>query len=122
MAHAMGLVGGAAGASYITKYLDKSCDMEALRKLGFGRKWSASKDWPRGAKLRLAGSIPGWSALSWFPGKVAPGLEAQWAAERAVGAGRSVGTDLALELQSRARRRRRVRDVEIVSRSFRVDA
>lgn len=47
-------------ASYMAKYLTKGLlHREALEALGFKRKWSCSRNWPRPAPSRLLGSVDG---------------------------------------------------------------
>ena len=49
-------VAGTAG--YVQKYMSKSFDGErrAMQDLGFGRRWSASRNWPRCAPIKLQGT------------------------------------------------------------------
>ena len=47
-------------ASYMAKYLTKGLlHREALETLGFKRKWSCSRNWPRPTPTRLIGSVDG---------------------------------------------------------------
>lgn len=58
--------GGAAG--YLTKYLVKGMvNHEELAELGFGRRYSSSRNWPRAEAIRLAGSQKGWESVEIVP-------------------------------------------------------
>lgn len=62
------LVLGAAGAAaYMAKYLTKAVlSYETLYKLGFHRRWSRSRNWPGGGKLRLQATVDNqWVGLAW---------------------------------------------------------
>ena len=98
-------------ANYVQKYMGKTMFERAeLEGLGFRRRWSASRNWPRGAQLRLRGTEEG----AWLQVTVVSAKQLReqpwarkWHGELAVRAEedsgkelvQSVGTDLGLELQ-----------------------
>lgn len=49
----------AKGAGYITKYLVKDMWGDKLKSLGFGRRWSKNRKWPKVEKLQMRGSKEG---------------------------------------------------------------
>lgn len=46
----------AKGAGYITKYLTKDMWGDKLKALGFGRRWSKNRKWPKVERLQMRGS------------------------------------------------------------------
>lgn len=111
---------GAAG--YMAKYMVKGySDREALEWLGFMRRWSSSRNWPRGAALRLRGTEEGsWERISLSP-PVPPGGRLPGFEKAALRTEKSecrnlerIGTDLGMELarmKEAQRLRRKVRKV-----------
>ncbi len=64
--HAQEVYGAAQAASYVAKYLGKTFgDRTALEAMGFARRYSSSRGWPAGQRLRLIESKgaggPGWA-------------------------------------------------------------
>lgn len=63
--HVTPVVGPGGAGAYMAKYMGKSHGARAkLKGLGYARRWSSSRDWPGGGRLRLAHSKdaggPGW--------------------------------------------------------------
>lgn len=59
-------VGGAVG--YLSKYISKGFMYRPrLEGLGFTRRWSCSRNWPRESKTGLRGSIDGWESTEVVP-------------------------------------------------------
>ncbi len=117
-------VAGTAG--YVQKYMSKSFQGEraAMESLGFGRRWSASRNWPRCRPIQLQGTeweawqtitrIPGWKATQ-STGPEDPPIpivdifedqerEAPWLMEK-------VGGDYYLELRRLSEKRKAIKEV-----------
>ena len=69
---AIPVAGAAKAGSYMAKYLDKAFDGKRAGELGMKRRWSYSKGWPGGGRLRLAMSKdaggPGWRWTQFYKG------------------------------------------------------
>lgn len=98
---------------YMSKYLTKALGQRrVLAALGFSRRWSCSRNWPRG-ELRLEGSIDG----AWYAGEFMSAawrvgneeFEARVAKDRDHGPMRRVGSREAMEFDSRRRRKREIK-------------
>ena len=65
--HARAVVSGSQAGWYLSKYMAKSHgERGALEARGFGRRWSSSRAWPGGGRLRLYQTTHGgWSSI-WF--------------------------------------------------------
>ncbi len=106
---------GAAG--YLTKYMVKAFgEREELLQLGFHRRWSRSRDWP-GDKLRLTGTEQEvWHRVDWIHKSHSQAdMWAQWAEEDIDSPSPHlvrVGTEMALYLDNRRRRKSRMKEVQ----------
>lgn len=102
-------------ARYLAKYLVKGfLDRENLSELGFGRRYSMSRNWPRGESLRLRGSVDG----SWESTEIIPRWfkkeEMEERCRRSEGSvyTESVGDNLLLEIGQRTAQRVKKNNVE----------
>ena len=73
--HAVPVLGRRGAGSYLAKYMAKDhVQREALIEAGFNRRWSTSRGWPGGGRIRLAQSNsaggPGWDRVDMIPGKI----------------------------------------------------
>lgn len=57
---------GKSPSGYLSKYLDKAMyKREELKKLGFDRRWSCSRNWPSPGKIQMQGTVDGsWERVS----------------------------------------------------------
>ncbi len=57
-------------AAYLAKYIGKTMyEFAVLDKLGFGRRWSKSNNWPGCKRVRLRGTLEKkWTRHAWTPG------------------------------------------------------
>lgn len=64
------VVGAVGAAAYLAKYVTKAAlSYETLQLLGFTRRWSASRDWPREERLQLRVTRQrGWGRSEWIRG------------------------------------------------------
>ena len=67
--HAVPVVGARAGASYMAKYLYKGFETRDTEALGMERRWSSSRGFPYGGRLRLAQTENGGWDRKWFVGR-----------------------------------------------------
>lgn len=102
--------GGASG--YLSKYLAKGfAHREELQALGFKRRWSCSRNWPRERQIRLRGTEQGlWDTIEiiprWFRRKE---MEERISINKGADALERVGTDLGEMLRGAIRRRKGVK-------------
>lgn len=66
--HAVPVTGEESAGKYLSKYMASTfTDRKVLERLGFKRRWSSSRGWPGGGRIRLAMSKgaggPGWDML-----------------------------------------------------------
>lgn len=98
-------------AAYLGKYLIKGfLHRERLVSLGFVRRWSCSRNWPREERLQLAGTVSGlWEGIEIVPRyfRREEMLE-RVARDKKAAAVQRVGSDLGEKLRALARRRRGV--------------
>ncbi len=68
--HVMPVVGAVGAAAYLAKYIGKVMyEFDVLERLGFGRRWSKSGNWPGAKRVRLRGTVlKKWMRVSWSPG------------------------------------------------------
>lgn len=104
--HVVPVVGAGGAASYMAKYLPKGFDeRDELERLGFKRRWSSTRGWPGGGRLRLRVTVEeGWNAVTFGP-KGFKGY-APVPSESTLGLDDRVGTDLAVALVARNASRR----------------
>ena len=107
-------------AKYMEKYLRKGFeDRGALEDLGYARRWSCSRNWPRGHALRLRGSeeeswaevirVGSYDTVN-YRHKVNAAVRDDL--EGACASVQQVGTDLALELYGKSRSNALIRRVK----------
>lgn len=67
--YAEGVVGPKGGANYMTKYVAKDLNSwSRMKKAGFGRRWSCSRNWPRYGGLELAATTQEkWDSVAYKP-------------------------------------------------------
>ena len=115
------VAGPAGAANYIGKYLLKSVEeRRELQRRGFVRRWSTSRNWPSPGPLQMRGTIDGkWAFKSWSGYGEADDL-ARFAMDRSekYAVAERVGTDLALALAERSRRKKAFRELERMSGTF----
>lgn len=70
LVHAVPVHSGKGAGSYLGKYLRKGMQVRAeLEALGFKRRWSSSRGWPGGGRIRLAQTLNGgWAEIVYLPG------------------------------------------------------
>lgn len=102
-------------ARYLAKYLVKGfVDRTRLLDLGYHRRYSMARNWPRGEALRLRGTVDG----VWESVEIIPRWFQQEKMQNAVKLGEgasvleSVGDDVTLAMAARVRRRTKLRDIE----------
>ncbi len=68
--HAMVVFGAVGAAAYLAKYIGKVMyEFEVLERLGFGRRYSKSNNWPGAKRVRLRGTVlKKWMRHAWTPG------------------------------------------------------
>lgn len=78
MVHAVPVFSSSGSANYLAKYLIKGeMDRKALEELGFKRRFSISRGWPGGKRLRLYGTtIDAWVETSFEYGGRIPDMDA----------------------------------------------
>lgn len=88
--HTVPVLGRRGAGSYLAKYMAKDhVQRGALVAAGFNRRWSTSRGWPGGGRIRLAQSKsaggPGWDRINLIWGKLTGPLPAQGGLDRKVG-------------------------------------
>lgn len=112
---AVPVYGSSGAANYLAKYLMKNeMHREELEALGFKRRFSISRKWPGGKRLRLYGTeIGAWSG-SWFEyGYRKPDMEAMGHRQDS-GLMHRVGDKVAMEVDRRNRLRKGVKTMESI--------
>lgn len=92
------VLGKFGAAAYLAKYLTKDFKIrEKLEEMGFIRRYSTSRNWPRGAQMKREGTVDGsWTAEGWERGHKYPWIVKK---TRTMKEARQVGTDVAKLLQ-----------------------
>lgn len=102
------VMGSEGAGNYLTKYLVKGVmNRYVLEALGFKRRFSASRNWPRGV-VGVRGTEEGiWSGVSFVPGYAAGVEKLQLAAEASADDWRleRVGPELAVEMELKKKRK-----------------
>ncbi len=108
--HAQAVLGRNQAGWYLAKYMDKTlAARRSLQDRGFKRRWSSSRTWPGGGRLRLWQTTHGgWARHTWSPGRPRPELVA-WSDQSLL---RRDGEDLTLLLATKRDKLRRVAAVE----------
>jgi len=110
----------AGAVRYLAKYLVKGfLDRQSLEDLGYSRRYSMSRNWPRGEALRLRGSSEDrWEKIEiipgWYRNDVQERLEALSRGARLL---ESVGDDLTLEIAGRRRLKASITKIEKMKRA-----
>lgn len=70
LVHAVPVYSARGAGSYLGKYVRKGMQVRSdLESLGFKRRWSSSRGWPGGGRLRLAQTAgAGWARIDYLPG------------------------------------------------------
>lgn len=113
--HAQQIYGAAEAASYVAKYLNKSFnDRTAMEAMGFARRYSSSRGWPAGQRLRLLESKgaggPGWARRDLRNGLLEEGGEPSLLVR--------VGDAMLLELLKRQTELRPSKKMEEIARRY----
>ena len=115
------LVRSASNAAwYVSKYVAKAKEQQALRALGFARLWSKSNGWAPGYQTQMALTSQGVKWVpDWHPIRRTAYEQMEEATIRSRNpALRSVGTDFALAFGQRRARRRDHKRIDSLRRSF----
>ncbi len=110
MVFAVPVYGSSGAANYVAKYLIKGeMHRKELEALGFKRRFSISRKWPGGKRLRLYGTeIGAWVSTSFEYGHKEPDMEAMGHRQDS-GLLSRVGDPVAMELDRRSRLRKKAK-------------